>query len=540
MVRNKYILITLLVFPLMMFAQANTGKYIVYFKDKAECKNVSNLFSPKALEKRKKFNIPFDERDFPVKAEYVEQLIQKNIPVLQHSDWLNAVVISADEKQIELVKKMFFVSSIIKITKGNTTGVASISNEESCESIENTEYEENFSNSYEQFHLLNGDYLHGQGFNGERMTIAMCDEGFNNANNNPGFTHVFSDHRLLGYYDYVDNDSTVFNTGNHGSYCFSFIAGLKANSFIGTSTKSKFYLFRTENGNSERLQEEFNLATALQRCDQLGVDIVSISLGYTTFDVSSENHDTTDMMKNNTPSAIAVNIASSKGILVCVAAGNEGANPAWHVISTPSDADSAFCIASVDVNGVPAPSSGWALAADTRIKPNVAAVGQHPKYLDINGNVVSLSSGTSFATPSLAGMSACLWEAFPSKTNWQIKTAIEQSASQYLNPDKHIGYGIPDFKKAYEILSVANFVSNEKLESEFLVYPNPFKYNIGINNSGSAVINKIDLMNDIGQVIYSDNSFHDNSIALNDLPKGMYTLQIATSNGILIKKLIKD
>ena len=169
----------------------------------------------------------------------------------------------------------------------------------------------------------------------------------------------------------------------HGAYCFSFIAGIKANQYIGTSTKSKFYLFQTENndGGSERLQEEFNLAIALQRCDQLGVDVVSISLGYTTFDSAFENHDTSDMKKNNTPAAKAVNIAASKNILICVAAGNEGAKP-WHYISTPSDADSAFAIAAVDKNGNIASFSGYGLATDIRVKPNVAAVGSSANFIN--------------------------------------------------------------------------------------------------------------------------------------------------------------
>jgi subtilisin family serine protease len=50
--------------------------------------------------------------------------------------------------------------------------------------------------------------------------------------------------------------------------------------------------------------------------------------------------------------------------------------------------------------------------------------------------IVQAGSGTSFACPQIAGIAACLWQAFPTKTNWEIKTAIEQSASQYLTPDK--------------------------------------------------------------------------------------------------------
>ncbi len=541
MAKNKYTLLFFLLVPVFIFAQTNPGKYIIYFKDKPADKNVSTLFSDKALERRMKFNITFDERDYRVNADYVEQIKNKAV-VLNTSNWLNAVLVNT-EINIKEIEQLPFVSSVVKVEKTCKSGIASVELENECTTTNTTEtFEDNYSSSFSQFHLLNGEYLHEQGLNGENMTIAICDAGFKLANTNAAFSQVFSENRLLGHYDYVHNDSTVFTSfdADHGAFCFSIIAALKNNQYIGASSKSKFYLFQTENvdGNSERLQEEFNLATALQRCDQLGVDVVSISLGYTTFDVASENHDTSDMKKNNTPAAKAVNMASSKGMLVVVAAGNEGAK-AWHYISTPADADSAFAIAAVDINGNAASFSGYGLATDTRVKPNVAAVGSPTVYVNTLNQIAS-GNGTSFACPTIAGFSACLWQAFPSKTNWEIKTAIEQSASQYLTPDKHVGYGIPDFSKAYQILVSATFVSNKSLENDLSVYPNPFQSTVIIEHHGNTTIQSVNVLNNVGQTIYSVNAPSENTFALNDLPKGMYLLQIVTNNGMFIKKLIKD
>ncbi|HOY43058.1 MAG TPA: S8 family serine peptidase, partial [Chitinophagales bacterium] len=451
----------------MLFAKQNPEKYIVYFKDKPTNVDVTKLFNEKALQNRKKYNIPFDERDFSVDSNYIVQLKNINATILNTSNWLNASLISIDENDISNLENLPFVTSIIKVEKTTIggSGIASVKDINECEATNDIQdFENNYSSSFPQVNLLKGEYLHEQGFNGENMTIAVCDNGFYNVNNNNAFTHIFNENRLLGTYDYVHSDSLVYdesqgppNYVSHGSNCFSFIAGYKENQFIGTATKSNFYLFHTENTPTERLQEEFNLATALERCTQLGVNVVSISLGYTTFDVPSENHDTSDMRKNNTPSAKAVNMAVSKGLLVCVAAGNEG-NSSWKYISSPSDADSAFCIASVDINGSIAVTSGYGLPNDPRVKPNVAAVGVSPYLINTSGIVGQFGGGTSYATPQIAGLAACLWQAFPTKTNWEIKTAIEQSASQYLTPDKRIGYGIPDFKKAYQLLSSTTYV----------------------------------------------------------------------------------
>jgi serine protease AprX len=491
--KNNYILLLLLLLFLcistMLFAKQNPEKYIVYFKDKPTNVDVTKLFNEKALQNRKKYNIPFDERDFSVDTNYIVQLKNINATILNTSNWLNASLISIDENDISNLENLPFVTSIIKVEKTTIggSGIASVTDINECEATNDIQdFENNYSSSFPQVNLLKGEYLHEQGFNGENMTIAVCDNGFYNLTNNPAFTHIFNENRLLGTYDYVNNDSIVSDNtnGKHGAYCFSFIGGLKDNQYIGTATKSNFYLFETENSNGERLQEEFNLAVALERCIQLGVDVVSISLGYMYFDVVSENHDT--------------------------------------------------------INGSICSYSGYGLPNDPRVKPNVAAVGVSPYLINTSGIVGQFGGGTSYATPQIAGLAACLWQAFPTKTNWEIKTAIEQSASQYLTPDKRIGYGIPDFKKAYQLLSSTTYVSNKELENEFSVFPNPFLSTVNIISKGNTNIERINVINNIGQIIYTINAPTENTLALNDLPDGMYVLQIETDKGLLIKKLIKE
>ncbi|MCB0506696.1 MAG: S8 family peptidase [Bacteroidetes bacterium] len=536
----------LLFFMLMnvLYAKNQPEKYIVYFKDKPTCADVQKQFSEQAIAKRKKIDIAFDYRDFPINQNYIKQLENRNVLILQHSNWLNAVLVQANKKQIS---NFPFIQSIAKVPSSkNKSNI--LSEEESQECEQNNaiqEFEDGYTSSFPQTHLLNGEYLHEQGFNGENMTIAICDNGFYNVDSNVAFRHIFESNKLLGTFDYVHNDSLVYdesggapNFTSHGSNCLSFIAGKIDSQYIGTSTESNFYLFHTENNSSERLQEEFNLAAALERCSQIGVDVVSISLGYTTFDVPSENHDTSDMRTNSTPAAIAVNIASSKGMLVCVAAGNEGVT-GWKYISSPADADSAFTIGSVDINGNVASSSGYGMPNDSRVKPNIAAMGVNAKYIRTNGTI-STGGGTSYATPQIAGLAACLWQAFPSKTNWEIKTAIEQSSSQYLTPNDRIGYGIPDFKKAYQILATPTFISSSLFEKEFSVFPNPFHQTISINHNGNADIKEISILDNVGREVFSLNSVSTNTIDLSALPTGLYLMRMVSNKGILIKKILKN
>ena len=155
-----------------------------------------------------KFNIPFDERDYPVNSYYIELLKNENAIVLNQSNWLNASLISADENIIQNIKHFPFISEIVNVDKKNNGGIASVMDIDECNTTTDVQdFEDNYGSSFPQVHLLNGEYLHEQGFNGENMIIAVCDNGFPNVNNNSGFSHIFNENRLLGTYDYVHNDS---------------------------------------------------------------------------------------------------------------------------------------------------------------------------------------------------------------------------------------------------------------------------------------------------------------------------------------------
>ena len=66
---------------------------------------------------------------------------------------------------------------------------------------------------------------------------------------------------------------------------------------------------------------------------------------------------------------------------------------------------------------------------------------------------MTTSNGTSFSSPIIAGMTACLWQANPDKTNMEVMNAIMQSAHLYNTPDDQLGYGIPNYTLANALLS---------------------------------------------------------------------------------------
>src|SRR3970282_1650542 len=179
-------------------------------------------------------------------------------------------------------------------------------------------------------------------------------------------------------------------------------------------------------------------------------------------------------------------IAFSRGMIIVVAAGNEGTTSNPH-IAVPADAVSVIAVGAVNSAENRASFSSIGPSFDNRIKPDVMAQGAAAVLSDEVGNIIT-ANGTSFSSPIMAGTVACLWQAFPSKTNKEIRQLIIQSSDRFTAPNAQYGYGIPDFSAALSNgLFVEDFTKNY-----FVAYPNPTTDLISVSfpesfNSGTVV-----------------------------------------------------
>ena len=83
---------------------------------------------------------------------------------------------------------------------------------------------------------------------------------------------------------------------------------------------------------------------------------------------------------NTTISARAADFAAKKGMIVVVAAGNEGTS-AWHYITTPADADSVVAVGAVASSGIVGNFSSYGPSSDGQVKPAVASVGVGNRFI---------------------------------------------------------------------------------------------------------------------------------------------------------------
>lgn len=462
----KKLFILLLVAVFFSGSASAQTRYIVQFKNKAgtphTIANPSTYLTARSIARRTRYGIAIDSTDLPITPRYIDSIrLAGAVTILNVSKWLNQVCfLTGDAAAIAKINGFPFVQGTVtpigarfqnEVAVNKQLDPTGITGPTGTTGPQGTSDYYNYGQSYGQVHLHSAEFLHNHGFRGEGMQLAVMDAGFFHYLSLPTFDSIRTNGQVLGTWDFVAGNASVDEDDSHGMACLSAIAANMPGIFMGQAPKTSFYLYRTEDVGSEYPVEEQNWAAAAERADSLGVDIFSTSLGYTQFDNSSYNHTYADMNGNNTIAAKACDLAAKKGIISVVAAGNEGTS-GWHYISTPSDADSALCVGAVSTSKVVGAFSSYGPSSDGQIKPDVAATGVAAVIASSGSGQPTMGNGTSFACPNMAGVTTCLWQAFPEVNNMTIIQTLRLSGDKFATPDDRVGYGIPDAKKAYVML----------------------------------------------------------------------------------------
>lgn len=455
-----------------LFAQ-DSLKYWVVFTDKNDngysYMAPEAFLSPRSIARRAKQQIPTTLQDEPVTPAYIAALRQLDCRVLHTSRWFNAATIATNDTAIiHQINGFPFVRQTAPVVKLALGGDLELTYTSYLPATGKRWYD--YGEGFNQIQQLNGDLLHNEGYRGKGMLIAVLDAGFPAVDVLSGFEKLRSENRILATRDFVAPGTSVYEDHPHGTLVLGTMAGYLPGIMIGTAPEASYLLLRTEDASTEMTIEEANWVAAAEFADSMGADILNTSLGYTTFDDSSMSYTTADMDGNTALITRAADVAAQKGMLVVNSAGNSGNDP-WQYISAPADGDSVFTIGAVTAEGAYAGFSSTGPTADGRLKPNVVAQGQQAASLSFADGEVIRASGTSFSSPILAGLAACLWQAHPDKSAWEIKTAIEMAGSQAEQPDNWLGYGLPNFMLAHTQLQTG---AGADSSTALVALPNPF------------------------------------------------------------------
>lgn len=407
------------------------------------------FLSRKSLERRRRQGLALDSTDLPVSKRYLKMLRKGDARIVGVSKWNNTVLVqTADTDVVRRLETLDFVVRSVKVWESPDSVFPSAGRSKihagfnSWDSVLTSRY----AASEEQIKAMGGLRLHQSGFMGDGITIAVLDGGFHNVDRLSVFSRVV----IEGVRDFVyPNSPTVFQETDHGTKVLSAMAVNAPNAYIGTAPYASYWLLRCEDQQSEQLVEEDYWAMAAEFADSVGVDVINSSLGYNLFDDHSTDHRYRDMDGHTTLISHSASLLARKGIVLVSSAGNNGMGP-WKKITFPADAEDILAVGAVTPELTNAAFCAVGPTQDGRVKPDVMAIGSPASVVSARGTVVQ-DMGTSFASPIVCGMVACLWQALPRKTATEIMDLVRRSGNNYEHPDNIYGYGVPNFWNAYTI-----------------------------------------------------------------------------------------
>jgi subtilisin family serine protease len=260
------------------------------------------------------------------------------------------------------------------------------------------------------------------GLTGKGVTVAVLDTGVD-------ITHPDLAGRISETKSFIDGQEVADRNG-HGTHVTSTVGGSGAASDgkergVAPGATLAVGKVLSDQGSGSESQIIAGMEWAAR---EVHAEVISMSLG------STEAGDGTD------PMAEAVNTLSQEtGALFVIAAGNTGAPSS---IGSPGAADSALTVGAVDAADQAAYfTSAGPRYGDNALKPDLCAPGvdilaARSGLVDGSGYYTSMS-GTSMATPHVAGVAALLAEKHPAWTGAQLKNAL-MSTSKELDASAYV------------------------------------------------------------------------------------------------------
>lgn len=472
--------------------QTHQFRYWIFFKDKSEFKPEQKLepgsngwdiaiseLTNKAIDRRKK-NLPDNNlvgyNDLPVSNLYINKIEELGFILNAISKWFNAVSVTCKKEQLDVIKKLDFVTKIEGVKYLEFVRYKTKNNSNTTTSIIKTKTKYDYGLSYWQNEMINVPILHNYGVTGNGIIVGMCDDGFNWRQQ-----ECLKTRKVIGEYDWIFKDDSVQNQirpnqypddhwdqDGHGTATMSTLGGFYNGKMIGPSFNASFYLSKTEDNRSETPIEEDFWISAIEWMESKGVDVVSSSLIYKNFDEPNNDYTYEDMNGKTTMITRAADIAFELGVIVCNSMGNERQTQPPSIVA-PSDGNNVISVGAVDSSGKIAYFSSNGPTNDGRIKPDVVAMGMNVWTANSpssswNDSSYYWSDGTSFSSPLTAGVCALILSAHPYLTSNQVREALKMTANNNSNPNNVYGWGLVN---AYDAVLYFGMFSSNLPEVEY-------------------------------------------------------------------------
>ncbi|KON91952.1 alkaline serine protease [Rossellomorea marisflavi] len=245
------------------------------------------------------------------------------------------------------------------------------------------------------------------------QTVAVLDSGVD-------YNHPDLARKVIKGYDFIDRDNNPMDLNGHGTHVAGTVAADTNNGIgvAGMAPDTKILAVRVLDANGSGSLD--SIASGIRYAADQGAKVLNLSLGCEC---------------NSTTLKSAVDYAWNKGAVVVAAAGNDNVSRTFQPASYPN----AIAVGAIDSNDRKASFSNYGTWVDvTAPGVNIAST--------VPNNGYSYMSGTSMASPHVAGLAALL--ASQGKNNVQIRQAIEQTADKISGTGTNFKYGKINSNKA--------------------------------------------------------------------------------------------
>ena len=407
---------------------------------------------------------------------------------------------------------------------------------------------------------VNADQVWALGYTGENVLVALIDTGarLDHADLQGRLWDGGAEYPNHGY-DFYQHDNDPSDTHGHGTHVAGTIVGTGVSGTqTGVAPGAQIMVLKVFHG-EDNLTEVTMWVEAMQFAVEHGADVMNMSLGQPLPDSSVKQ-----MLRQACDNTLAA------GVVAAVCAGNsrqiQMLAPVPYNIWSPGDCppphlhedqmvnaggtSCVICVGAVNNNDVlgdfssegPAAWSGvapyndypYSSGSSTNIgliRPDVCAPGVNVKSLDFNTtNGYCLKSGTSMATPCVAGTIALMLSKDHELTPEQIDEILERTAVP-LSAHKSNDFG----SGRIDALAAVNAVGDDGVEEidneEVVIYPNPVNDIVMIETHGRASLQNVIIYDVNGRKVLSTS---ESQIDISNLPNGIYFIKL----GEKISKLV--
>jgi len=293
----------------------------------------------------------------------------------------------------------------------------------------------------------------GLGYTGKDITVAIIDTGIAP---HPDLTSP--QNRIIGWNDLVNGRTSPYDDNGHGTHVAGIVAGngwASRGKYTGMAPEANLVGIKALD--KEGTGNISDILVAIEWClehqSMYNIRVINLSLGAPAYQSAA-----------NDPLCAAVRSAWDNGIVVCVAAGNDG--PGARTINTPGIEAKAITVGNLDDRGTVDPSddivnesSSVGPTIDNQVKPDLLAPGTNIISLKPSGGYQTMT-GTSMATPMVAGAVAQILQQKPGLKPEQVKRILKQNARDM---------GLRSYIEGAGALSVEKVFEEEAAESRGII-----------------------------------------------------------------------